>query len=246
MAATIKPSTEDSDAFDDPTLYRRTVGALQYLTVTRPDLDFSINKVAQYMSKTTISHWAAVKRILWYIKHTHTLGLHIHRSQSTQLHGYTDSDWVGYLDDRHCQGGYFIYYGPNLISWSSKQKSNVSRSSTKAECRSLAILAAELTWIQMLLHEMGLPLVSSPVLWCDNIGATYLASNPIHHSCSKHVELDFHFVRDKVQHRLLEVRFLTIVDQTTDIFTKPLHVRHFTFLRDKLSLTSTASLEGAC
>ncbi|XP_019054960.1 PREDICTED: uncharacterized protein LOC109115420 [Nelumbo nucifera] len=99
MAATIKLSTDDSKAYDDPTLYHSTVGALQYLTMTRPDLAFLVNKVAQYMSKPTVNHWAALKCILHYIKHTHTLGLHIRHSCSTQLHGYSDSDWTGCLDD---------------------------------------------------------------------------------------------------------------------------------------------------
>ncbi|XP_019055080.1 PREDICTED: uncharacterized protein LOC109115472 [Nelumbo nucifera] len=245
MAAFAKLFLDDSDIFDDPMLYRSTVGALQYLTMTQLDLAFSVNKVAQFMSKPTVNHWDAVKRILRYIKHTYTLGLHIRRSPSTQLHGYSDSYWAGFLDDRRSHGSYCIYYGPNPISWSSKKHSTVFRSSIEAEYMSLTILAAELVWIQMILREMGFSPTSSLVLWCDNIGATYLASDPVQRSHSKHVELDYHSVRDKVQHRLLEIIFLFTVDQTVDVFTKPLHVRRFFFLCDKFSMTTTTSLEGA-
>jgi hypothetical protein len=122
-------------------------------------------------------HWAVVKRILRYLNGTLDHGLSICASKDNTLHGFSDSDWAGCPDDRKSTTGYLIFLGPNLISWCSKKQLTVARSSTEAEYRSLTMAAAELVWLRSLLHELGLALPSS-ILWCDNLGATFLASNP--------------------------------------------------------------------
>jgi hypothetical protein len=102
----------DQDAF----AYRSTVGALQYLTLTRPDLAFTVNKVCRFLSTPTNMHWEAVKRILWFVKGTIATGLRFQRSQSTLLSIFTDADWAGCVDDCRSTGGFVIFFGPNLIS----------------------------------------------------------------------------------------------------------------------------------
>lgn len=117
----------------------------------------------------------------------------------------------------------------------------MSRSSTEAEYRSLAITCAELLWVQYLLAELNIPLDTTPTLWCDNLGATFLAANPMFHARTKHVEIDYHFVRERVASNELHVRFLCSKDQLADIFTKPLPTPRFEFLRSKLSMAITTS-----
>jgi transposase InsO family protein len=228
----------DGDPFEDPSLYRSIVGSLHYLSFTRPDIQFAVNKVCQFMQRPTVTHWTAVKRILRYLKETIGHGLLIQRSSSSSLMAYSDADWAGCPDDRKSTGGYCIYMGCNLISWAAKKQNTVSRSSTEAEYRAIADTSAELTWLSALLGELGILQSQSPILWCDNIGATYLTANPVFHSRTKHIAIDCHFVRDKVASRELTVQFLSSKDQIADIFTKPLVAARFTLLRSKLNVRS--------
>uniref|UniRef100_A0A1S4BM80 Uncharacterized mitochondrial protein AtMg00810-like n=1 Tax=Nicotiana tabacum TaxID=4097 RepID=A0A1S4BM80_TOBAC len=124
------------------TLYRSTVGALQYLTFTRPDIAYAVNKVSQFMHY----HWVAVKRILRYVNATSSHGLFLSHGSSGLLHGYCDSDWGGDVDDRKSTTGFAIFLGFNLISWASRKQKVVSRSSTEAEYRALAAATSEMTW----------------------------------------------------------------------------------------------------
>lgn len=237
----------DSPPLDDPVKYRQIVGALQYVTLSRPDITYAVNKVCQFMHSPTVNHWSTVKRILRYLKGTSTHGLLIQHHSGTTLHAYTDSafnnlsafsdaDWAGCPDDRRSTGGYAIYIGSNLISWSARKQKTVSRSSTESEYKALADTVAELTWLQTLLNELRVPMKKVPTLWCDNLGATYLSANPVFHARTKHVEVDFHFVREKVAQGRLSVQFISTEDQIADIFTKPLSSQRFLDLRNKLQV----------
>jgi histone deacetylase 1/2 len=206
---------------DDFLRYRSVVGGLQYLTLTRPDISFAVNKVCQFLSQPTDVHWEAVKRILRYIKGTLQTSLQIRKSLSTGISIFTDADWAGCVDDRRSTGGYAVFVGPNLISWSSKKQPTVSRSSTEAEYKALANGAAEAIWIESLLKELGVLQQRTPIIWCDNLGATYLTANPVFHARTKHIEIDFHFVRERVAAGELDVRFISSNDQLADVFTKP-------------------------
>jgi histone deacetylase 1/2 len=181
---------------DDSFRYRSVVGALQYLTLTRPDLSFAVNKVCQFLSQPTEVHWEAVKRILRYVKGTLQTGLQIRKSPLTGISIFTDADWAGDVDDRRSTSGFAVFVGPNLISWSSKKQPTVSRSSTEAEYKALANGAAEAKWVDSLLKELGVTKQRTPILWCDNLGATYLTANPVFLARTKHIEIDFHFLRE--------------------------------------------------
>ena len=134
------------------------VGALQYLTLTRPDISYAVNKVCQYLHAPTTMHWTAAMRILRYIKGTVSLGLTFTKSSSTLISAFLDADWTGCLDDRRSTGGFAVFFGPNLVSWSAKKQATVSRSSTEAEYKALANATAELIWVEALLGELGVKL----------------------------------------------------------------------------------------
>jgi histone deacetylase 1/2 len=182
-------------------------------------------------------HWTAAKRILRYVKHTLTVGLTFSKSSSTLVSAFSDADWAGSVDDRRSTGGFAVFVGPNLISWSAKKQNTVSRSSTEAEYKSLANATAEMIWVQSLLAELGIRLTQRPCLWCDNLGATYLSANPVFHARAKHIEIDFHFVRERVLKRQLEVRFIPSKDQVADGFTKPLPYQAFEDFKHNLNLS---------
>ena len=137
-----------------------------------------------------------------------------------------------------------VFLGSSPISWSSKKQSTVSRSSTKAEYRALASTAAKFAWLRTLFRELGLSLPHIPVLLCDNNSAIALASNPVFHSRTKHIEVDYHYVHECVLHRDLDIKFISGCDNFADIFTKSLPGPHFVFLRSKLLTDSTQSLRG--
>jgi hypothetical protein len=238
-----KLSLYDGDPLSDPTEFRSVVGALQYLTLTRPDICFAVNQVCQFLHQPTTHHWTAVKRILRYLKDTPDHGL-FYQPGSLMLEAYSDADYAGCPDDRHSTGGYCVYLGHNPISWSAKKQRTVSRSSTEAEYRQLAYTAAELSWIRSLFKDLGIRL-STPRIWCDNISSISLASNPVFHARTKHLEVDYHYVRDKVVRKELEVCYLSTTDQVADIFTKGLSKSRFLLLTNKLMVRSRPiSLRG--
>jgi len=107
---------------EDATRYRSLVGALQYLTLTRPDISFSVNKVCQYLHSPTTIHWSAVKRILRYVCGTLNYGLKIKRSKSMMVSAFSDADWVGCPDDRRSTGGFAVFLGENLVSWTARKQ----------------------------------------------------------------------------------------------------------------------------
>jgi hypothetical protein len=119
--------------------YMCIVGALPYLTLTRLDISFVVNKVCQFLHKPTTVHWSTVKRILRYLQYTLGIGLQIHKSPFTLVSAFSYADWVGCSDDRRSTGGFAVFLGSNLISWNAKNQATVSRSSTEAEYKSLAL-----------------------------------------------------------------------------------------------------------
>jgi histone deacetylase 1/2 len=238
MSSADKLSIYDGDPLGpkDITEYRSIVGALQYLTLTRPDISFAVNKVCQFLHKPTTVHWSAVKRILRYLQSTVDMGLRIRKSPSILVSAFSDADWAGCSDDRRSTGGFAVFLGSNLISWSSKKQATVSRSSTEAEYKSLANATAEVIWVQTVLKELGIKGPKFARLWCDNLGATYLSANPVFHARTKNIEVDFHFVRERVAQGLLQIRFISTKDQIADGFTKAIPVRQLEGFRHNLNL----------
>jgi len=131
-----------------------------------------------------------------------------------------------------------VFHGDNLISWQSKKQATISRSSTEAEYKALANATAEVIWVQSLLDELGISQSRVRILWCDNIGATYLSATPVFHARTKHIEVDYHFVRGRVARKQLEVRIISSDDQVADGFTKAQLLRQLVEFRRNLNVTS--------
>ena len=150
--------------FRSATEYRSIVGGLQYLLITRPDISFAVNRVCQYLHAPRDSHWSAVKRILRYVRHTGSYGLHLQPARSGQISAFSDADWAGCPDDRRSTGGHAVFFGPNLIAWQARKQATVSRSSTEAEYKAVANATAEIIWVQSLLRELKVSPSQPPVL----------------------------------------------------------------------------------
>ncbi|CAL8999831.1 unnamed protein product [Prunus brigantina] len=152
---------------DDPAHYRSIVGALQYLTFTRPDIAYVVHQVCQFMHSPLDTYYLAVKRILRYLKGTIDHGL-LYKKGSLDMTAYTDAYWAGDPNDRRSTTGFVVFLGSNPVSWSSKKQQSVSRSSTEAEYRAMAVTAAEVVWLQQLLSDLHCPLLRKLILCCDN------------------------------------------------------------------------------
>ncbi|XP_042966148.1 uncharacterized mitochondrial protein AtMg00810-like [Carya illinoinensis] len=234
----------DGPLFSDLTLYRSLVGALQYLTITRPDIAYAVNSVSQYLHAPTEDHFLAVKRVLRYVKGTLHFGLTFHPSSSPGAFvAYSDADWAGCLDTRRLTSGYSIYLGNNFVSWSAKKQPTVSRSSCEFEYCALASTAAELVWLTHLLRNLQVSIPQQPLLLCDNKSALFLSSNPVSHKRAKHVELDYHFLHELVVAGKLRTQHVPSHLQVADIFTKSIPRPLFEFFRSNPTLSLRGGVE---
>lgn len=231
-----KLEAEEGDRVPDPTQYRRPAGALQYLTFTRPDIAYAVHQICLYMHDPRVPHLHALKRIIRYLQGTKAFGLQLLKGSISQLTAYSDADWAGCPDTRRSTSGYCVYLGSNVVSWSSKRQSSISRSSAEAEYKGVANVVAELTWIRNLLFELGNPISKASIVYCDNISSIYLAHNPVRHQRTKHVEIDIHFVREKVALGHVKVLFVPSSLQFADIFTKGLPSSLFNDFRTRLTV----------
>jgi hypothetical protein len=227
---------DSSQPFEDVPAYRRLVGRLLYLNTTRPDITFITQQLSQFLSHPTVTHHQAALRTLKYLKGCPGKGLFFPRTSSLTLQGFSDADWAGCLDTRRSITGQCFFLGHSLISWRTKKQVTVSRSSSEAEYRALASTTCELQWILYLLHDLHITCSKLPVLYCDNQSALHIADNPVFHERTKHLEIDCHIVREKVQAGVLKLLPISSQDQLADFFTKPLLPRPFSILLSKMGL----------
>ncbi|RVX09376.1 Retrovirus-related Pol polyprotein from transposon TNT 1-94 [Vitis vinifera] len=183
---------------------------------------------------TARSHWDAVIRILRYIKSTPGQGVLYENRGHTQVVGYTDADWAGSPIDRRSTSGYCVFIGGNLISWKSKKQDVVARSSAEAEYRAMALATCELIWLRHLLQELRFGKDEQMKLICDNQAALHIASNPVFHERTKHIEVDCHFIREKIASGCVATSFVNSNDQLADIFTKSLRGPRIKYICNKL------------
>jgi len=181
-------------------------------------------------------HMSDLKCIIRYIHDTLDFGLHLYPSSVSKLVSYTDADWDGCPDTRTFTSGYCVYLGDNLISWSAKRQPTLSRSSAEAEYHGVANVVSESCWIRNLLLELHCPITTTTLVYCDNVNVIYLSGNPVQHQRTKHIEMDIHFVREKVAGGQVRVLHVLSRYQIADIFTKVLLLQLFHDFRDSLNI----------
>jgi hypothetical protein len=213
-------------------------GALQYLTFTRPDIAYAFQQVCLHMHDPREPNLTAVKRILRYLQGTLDHSLLLRCASTSDLVVYTDADLVGCPDTRRSTSRYVVFLGDNLVSWSSKHQNVVSRSSAEAEYRAVANGVAEACWLRQLLVELHNPLSRATLVYCDNVSAVYLSTNPVQHQRIKNVEIDLHFIRERVAVGDVRVLHVPTASQFTDIFTKGLSSSVFSEFRSSLNICS--------
>ena len=240
----LKLSLGQGAILENPELYRKIVGKLNFLVHTRPDLAFCVQFLSQFMSDPRLPHYEAAIHVLHYLNKDPNQGLFMNDVEDFGLRAYCDSDWAACPNSRRSVSGFVILLGNSPISWKSKKQVTVSLSSAEAEYRSMQRVTSELAWLTRLLHELSVPNVTPVPIKCDSQSAIHIAKNPVFHERTKHVEIDCHFVREKLQDGLISLQHVPTQSQLADLFTKSLPSRqHYTLLH-KLGVLSPSNLRG--
>jgi len=217
------------------------LSTLIYLMNTRPNIAHAVQQLSQYMANPTTAHSQASFCVLCYLKGTPSFGIFFAAHGTPQLKAFSDLDWAGCRDSRCSIMRFSVYLGTSLISWQSKKQSIVSRSSSEAEYRALASTMCELQWLTYLIHDFRVPFIQPATLYCDNQSTIQIASNPVFHERTKHIEIDCHIVRDKVNSYIIKLLPVSSSMQLADIFTKPLSPTIFQGLCSKLGMMNIHS-----
>ena len=221
----------------DPVHYQSAVGSLLYAaTATRPDIAHAVGVVSKFNCKPTESHFTAVKRILRYLKGTVNVALKYQQCQTGMFFGYSDADWANDPDDRHSITGNLFLMSGAAVSWLSKKQTVVALSTSEAEYIALSTATQEVVWIRRLLCDLGAFLDVPTMLLEDNQGAIAIAHNPVDHARTKHIDIRYHFVREAVQKRLVELKYCSSREMVADILTKPLSKEQFERLREAMGM----------
>ncbi|RVW17801.1 Retrovirus-related Pol polyprotein from transposon RE1 [Vitis vinifera] len=199
-------------------------------------IEKEMSAVSQFMHSPTEEHMEAVYRILRYLKMTPGKGLFFRKTENRDTEVYSDADWAGNIIDRRSTSRYCSFVWGNLVTWRSKKQSVVARSSAEAEYRALAQGICEGIWIKRVLSELGQTSSSPILMMCDNQAAISIAKNPVHHDRTKHVEIDRHFITEKVASETVKLNYVPTKHQTADILTKALPRPNFEDLTCKLGL----------
>ncbi|GKD14362.1 retrovirus-related pol polyprotein from transposon RE1 [Tanacetum coccineum] len=212
----------EGELLSDPSYYKTLVGKLIYLTIIRPDISFAAQLLSQFSYSPKTTHMKALTRVLRYIKLSPGQGLHFSPTTNPQLQAYYDSDWAACPVTIRSITGLTVFLGKCLISWTAKKQSVVLRSSIEAEYRALADCTYEITWLNSLLKDLNIHLSNPTTIYYDNASTIALASNPIQHARTKHIELDCHFIRDKIKEGSILPTFIPSRLQAADILIKGL------------------------
>ncbi|KAL0539594.1 hypothetical protein IC582_023810 [Cucumis melo] len=211
-----KLGNSDDQVPVDKEQYQRLVGKLIYLSHTRPDISFAVSVVSQFMQAPYEKHMEAVNKILRYLKNTTGKGLIFRKTNRKTIEAYTDSDWAG--------------------SVRSKKQSVVARSSAEAECRAMSLGICEEIWLQKVLSDLHQECETPLKVFCDNKTAISIANNPVRHDRTKHVEIDRHFIKERLDSGSIRIPYIPSSQQVADVLTKGLLRPHIDLCVSKLGL----------
>lgn len=232
----------DTATEEDIKVFQQQIGSLMYLmTSTRPDLCFSVGQCARFMSNPAPEHFKALDRIWQYLNYSKEFTMEYH-PQELDLQGYIDADWGGDFSSRKSTTGYVFLFGNSAISWSSKLQKTVALSSCEAEYMALKEGIKEQIWLQSLYQQLGIPYRNDQTtLYTDSQSAIALAKNPEHHARTKHIDIQYHFVRQNVQDTTVKLTYIPTTDQPADGLTKALDSTKFARFIRYLGLVTSAT-----
>lgn len=225
--------------------YRRAVGLLNYLVLcTRPDLALVASQLSQFLDCPGTLHWAAFKRVLRSLSHTRHTGLTLGGGKIV-LEGYSNSDYAGCPHTRQSITGYVMLVGGGCVSWRARKQTTVATSSTEAEYRAAYEATQEILWLRQLLKDFGYEQSSATVLNCDNQGALALSKNPLYHDRSKHFDVTYHWVREKVEDNSINPVYIPTSTMLANFLTKALHRPKFTYCCEGLRIQQQEERGGS-
>ncbi|RVW86032.1 Retrovirus-related Pol polyprotein from transposon RE1 [Vitis vinifera] len=219
----------------DKRMYQRLVGRLIYLAHTRPDITYSVSVISQFMHDPREPHLQTAYKVLHYLKGNPGKGILFKKNNTLALEAYTDADCVGSLVDRRSTTGYCTFLGGNMVTWRSKKQNVVARSSVESEFRVIAQGLCELLWLKIILDDLRIKWDGPMKLYCDK-SAINIAHNPIQHDRTKYIEIDRHFIKEKLEEGVVCMSYVPSEHQLADILTKGLNSSMFHNLVFKLGM----------
>ncbi|EOY26809.1 Cysteine-rich RLK (RECEPTOR-like protein kinase) 8 [Theobroma cacao] len=216
--------------------YRQLVKKLLYLTFSRPDIAYAVQVLSQFMDKPSLEHMNAAHRVLKYLKGSLGQGILMKSESNLMIVGYCDSDWAGCPNSRKSITRYNMFIGNSLVTWKFKKQSVVSRSSEEAKYRAMASASCEIIWLKHLLADFGIEHKVAVVLYSDSQSTIHISKNPVFHERTKHIEMDCHFIREKVIEGTIKPIYISTDLQLADLFTKALQPRQFHNLLNKMNV----------
>nr|GEW63373.1 retrovirus-related Pol polyprotein from transposon TNT 1-94 [Tanacetum cinerariifolium] len=226
----------------DATKYRSMIGALMYLTSSRPDIVYATCLCAQYQAKPTEKHLKEVKRIFRYLRGIVNTGLWYMKDSGFELTGFSDADYARCKDTFKSTSGGAQFLGEKLVSWSSKKQDCTALSTTEAEYVSLFACCAQVLWMRTQLTDYGFHFNKIPI-YCDSKSAIAISCNPVQHSRTKHIAVRYHFIKEHVEKGTIKLYFVKTDYQLADIFTKALPTDRFNYLVRRIGMRSLSLKE---
>lgn len=220
----------------DSTHFKKIVGSLMYLTVTRLDLMFALSLLSRFMERPVEAHLMTAKRVHRYVEGTLDFGIRYRKGKGTEITAFTDSDYGGDADDRKRTPSYVFMLGGGAVSWSSKKQPVVSLSTTEAEFIAAAHCVCQGVWLKRILEEIGVKQNECLTVFWDKSSTISLSKNQTLHGRSKHIDIRFHFLRNLNKEGAIELIHCPTQEQLADIMTKPLKLDAFVKFRGLLGM----------